>query len=306
MRSFWNQLPPLTQGRLLLLTAAILWSSSGAFVKTSTVPATSIAMIRCLAAGIVLLSITLLRKVRLTWEPFMLLMVACFSGMNYFFISSMVRTTAANAIFLQYSAPVWIFLASVLVLHETPDRQNRRALVGAMLGVGILIAGEWTGGQQIGILFGLLSGVTYAGVAVTMRRLRGHDSLWLASLNHLSAGGSLLVVLAASCAMGIMPWRALVLTNPGDLAFLTVFGVCQMALPYVLFGIGLRTVSVQEAALLTLAEPLLNPVWTYLAAGEQPSAYTLAGGGILLGMLVLRYMPPLRRPRQPLGNSAIS
>lgn len=296
MVGYWQRLSPLAQGRLLILTAAILWSTSGAFVKTSSSPAVSIATYRSLAAGLMLMILTRWRRVPLSWEPKMIWMLASFSTMNYFFIASMTRTTAANAIFLQYSAPIWIFLASTFLLHEPVSKSNLRALLGAMLGIAILIAGEWSM-EQTGVLFGLVSGFSYAGVAVTLRYLRRHDSLWLASLNHCCAGASLLTAMVISCLAGTLDWEALNLQPKSDFAYLALFGTCQMALPYVFFGMGLRSVPVQEAALLTLAEPVLNPVWTYLAAGELPSRPTLIGGGILLLMLVLRYVPQPGRQR---------
>ena len=75
------------------------------------------------------------------------------------------------------------------------------------------------------------------------------------------------------------------------MAVLFLFGAVQMALPYWLVARGLRAVSPQEAGTLTLLEPLLNPIWAYLVAGEEPSSFTLAGGLFVLGALAWRYWP---------------
>lgn len=293
--TIWSKLSPVAQGRLLVLLAAVLWSSSGAFVKTSSLPGISIAMNRCVAAGSLLYMLCIYRGVRLTWDRRMFAMTASFSGMNYFFIASMTYTTAANTIFLQYTAPAWIFIASLLWLREPMATADRNALVGAMIGIGVLIAGEWSPSQHWGITLGLLSGVTYAGVAITMRLLREHDSLWLASLNHLAAGATLLVWMTGSWLLGGADGSEIFPRKASDMAVLALFGTCQMAIPYVLFGFGLQRIPAQEAALITLAEPLLNPVWTYLAVGEVPSTPTLVGGAILLGTLAFRYRPTLKK-----------
>jgi drug/metabolite transporter (DMT)-like permease len=86
------------------------------------------------------------------------------------------------------------------------------------------------------------------------------------------------------------------LTDPTKWFVLILFGVAQMGIPYVLFGIGLKTVSPQEAGILTLIEPVLNPLWAYASVGEVPSAPTAIGGGVLLTVLGLRYLP-IRRPK---------
>ena len=164
-----------------------------------------------------------------------------------------------------------------------------------MVGIAVLIVGQWNMGgaeQNLGILLGLGSGVSYAGVAVYLRMLRSHDPMWMSALNHLWAALTLLV--GALSAVGVGALAPDALWPPPEvsrLVVLVLFGVLQMALPYVLFGMGLRYVSPQEAGILTLTEPLLNPLWTYLRAGERPAASSVAGGGILVAMLLLRYIP---------------
>lgn len=288
-------------GRAFVLAAATLWSTSGAFVKAIDLAPTTIAMYRALFAGLALVVLALAWRAKFTWDRRMLLMVGCFAAMNYLFIASMTRTTAANTIFLQYTAPGWMFAAGVLWLGEKADRANVLALAGAMVGIAILIAGGWREGidNRIGMLMGLGSGVAYAGVAVSMRFLRAHDPIWLAATNLLGAGILLALgtTVADACLGPIdLTWTRSLMVN--DLAGLALFGIFQMALPYVLFGIGLRTVAAQEAGLLTLLEPILNPVWTYLVAGERPSALTITGGTIVIATLVARYLPAMRPPRK--------
>jgi drug/metabolite transporter (DMT)-like permease len=137
---------------------------------------------------------------------------------------------------------------------------------------------------------GFGSGVTYAGVLVWLRALRDVSPAWLTVVNHLGA------------AIFLAPF-ALYQTPPtwGQLAWLAVFGGLQMGLPYLLMARALRSVSPQEAGMLTLLEPLLNPCLAYLVApdAERPAWTTAAGGAIILLALVWRYAPGMRRRTRP-------
>lgn len=285
----------LASGRVQVVLAALLWSTSGAFVKNIQLPGTTIALYRALAAGLVLLGFCLVARIPRRWQPSMAGMALCFGAMNYTFIESMTLTTAANTIFLQYTAPLWVFGASVLILKEPVARRNVLALAGGMVGVGVLIAGEWGSGHRHGLVLGLASGVSYAGVAVFLRLLRDENPVWLSAVNLLSAALVLAGTMALASALGRADpswFRPASAAEPlgAHLGYLILFGVVQMAIPYVLFASGLRTVKAQEAAVLTLLEPLLNPLWTYWTAGEQPSLATLAGGAVLLTVLLTRYV----------------
>jgi len=129
---------------------------------------------------------------------------------------------------------------------------------------------------------GLASGVFYAGVVLFLRLLRDAAPNWLTVLNHL---GAALVVAPVLLYRG---WQVL---TPAQLGVLALFGAVQMGIPYVLMARGLRVVSPQEAGMITLLEPLLNPLWAYLVAPqtESPTAYTLVGGVCIIGALVWRY-----------------
>ena len=271
----------LTRGRLYVVLAAIMWSTSGVFAKKIGLPAVTMACLRALFAGAVLLP--LMRPRFLSFRPAMLGMVACFTTMNVCYVTALTKTTAANAIFLQYTAPAWMFLASVLWLGEPFDRRSFQSLLISMLGVVVIVAGNWSG-ASFGVVLGLVAGLSYGGVAVFLRVLRAENAVWLTVLNHLSAGLVLLPVVL---------WRPEL--SPGDFTgiqwfALALFGAGQMALPYVLFSRGLTAVSAQEAGIITLLEPVLNPVLTLLVVHEVPAASTLVGGAVILAGIGWRYV----------------
>src|SRR5712692_786991 len=134
-------------GRLCILVAALLWSVSGVFTKvltqdkplglnTPTLHPLQIACFRVLFAGLFLLPT--LRPRDLSFRPWMLVMVGCFAAMNALFVSAMAEGTAANAIVLQYTAPLWMYVASVWWLGEAADRRSSIALVIALFGIAVI------------------------------------------------------------------------------------------------------------------------------------------------------------------------
>src|SRR5262249_41983514 len=215
-----------------------------------------------------------------SFRPLMLAMLGCFAVMNATFVSALALGTAANAILLQYTAPMWMYLASVWWLGEPPDRRNFVALILGVLGIGIIVWGGSHEAQLTVIAIALTSGLTFAGVIICLRALRDASARWLTVFNHL--GGALVLI--------PFIWSQ-PFPTAGQLCILVVYGAGQMGLPYWLMARSLKTVSPQEAGTISLLEPLLNPVWAYLISGEQPSGYTLSGGLFILGALAWRYWP---------------
>lgn len=204
--------------------------------------------------------------------------------MNVTFLSSMVLTTGANAIWLQNTAPAWVFLGGVVLLRERPSARDWILLLFALLGVCVILFFESRGQSVMGVLLGLLAGIFYGLVILFLRLLRNHDSFWLITLNHLVTAVVLLpfVVSQHDWPIGIQ-WP-----------YLIGFGVLQMGVPYVFFARGLRRVAGHEAAGIALLEPLLVPVWVWVAWHGTPSYtppawWTFVGGGLILAGLLLRY-----------------
>jgi drug/metabolite transporter (DMT)-like permease len=283
--------------------AAVLWSTGGAFTKILTqdtfaqvneppldaltvdsykVPV-QIACYRVLFAGLFL--VPTLRRRDLSFRPLMIWMALSFAAMNALFVTAMALGTSANAILLQYSAPLWMYLAAIFLLGEPADRRGSITLAIGLFGIAVIILGGWQEGDLTVVAIALLSGFTYAGVLIGLRVLRRHSSSWLTVWNHL-LGGLVLVPLIVS------------LRPPTFTQFVVLFfyGSLQMGLPYWLVARGLRVVSPQEAGAITLLEPILNPIWAYLVSPrtEVPSPFTFLGGAMILGALAWRYWPRAR------------
>jgi drug/metabolite transporter (DMT)-like permease len=279
------------RGRAMLILCAILWSCSGLFATApilddwpTDVRGPLIAFWRALFAGLFLLPCA--RSRSWSWK---LVPASCtFAAMNVTYLTAMAKTTAANAIWLQSTSPIWVFLFAYFVLRQPVHRLDWLMLLLGGLGVSVILVFELrsarSGASMQGACWGVLSGVTFAGVILALRSLRNVDSIWLVSI----------LLLFTACAL--FPFVISCDTWPsyGQLAWLATFGIVQMGIPYVLFAGALRTVPSHEAAFLILLEPILVPVWVWLAwrnhATYQPLApWTLVGATLILAGLVLRF-----------------
>lgn len=278
------------RGRWLVLAAAVMWSSSGLFAKSHAFDAwppesrgLTLAFWRALFAGMTLLPLVR----RPAWRGLMLPMALAFGAMNGAYLTSMALSTAANAIWLQSTSPLWVFLLGVSFLRERGTRRDLEMLAIGLAGVGLIVGFELAANPPLGTLSGLASGVLYACVVVSLRYLRDVDSAWLVVVNHLVAA-AVLAPIAVYLALWPTPWQ---------FAILACFGCLQMAVPYWLFSRGLRYVSSHEAAGIGLVEPLLVPVWAFIARREVPAWWTIAGGALILVGLVWRYARVAPDPR---------
>src|SRR5262245_3688802 len=269
--------------RLCVLLAALMWSTSGAFTKVLTqdtflgvnepplqplqvgglnVPV-QIACYRVAFAGLVL--VPTLRRSDVRFRPLMIVSALCFASMNILFISAMALGPAANAIYLQYSAPLWMFLVGLIWLGETADKRGVITLFAGLVGIGIIMAGGSVNEGLAVTLLALGSGVAYAGVVLCLRVLRDLSPRWLTVWNHLWSGLILVPLVWWLTPPTWQQWLVLV-----------IYGAVQMALPYWLMARGLKSITPQEAGTISLLEPILNPLWAFLVSPstEVPSPWT--------------------------------
>lgn len=279
--------PCIARARLLVVAAAILWSTSGFFAKAPQFadwPGPVLAFWRAAFACVVLWP--LVRRPQWSWK--LIPMAATFALMNYTYLTAMAKGSAANAIWLQFTAPIWVLLAGVLLFAEKATRRDLWLLVLSVAGVGVILFYESRGTSLEAVLWGLASGLFYAGVVLSLRNLRSMDATWLAAVNH----GVTAALLAPLALAPLWEGSRSSVPLPGGIqwALLAGFGILQMGLPYVLFTRGLRSIPSHEGANIGLLEPLLVPVWVYLAWGDPPAWWTLVGGGLILVGLLLRYV----------------
>jgi len=284
-------------GILLVLAAAFFWSFSGVCVKS--MPGVSPLLItgyRSVFTFMVMFgyfayasgSLNSARQTarhamgyRRTWGS-----ALCYSLMLVLFISATRYTTAANAILLQYAAPMYVALLSVPLLGEPVRPKEWLALLGSLLGV-LLFFGEQLSTEGLfGNVLGALSGVACAFNAVFMRSLSkvaGKGAFVAASGKDVSLAfpavilGNILTILIC------LPWMIevseLTSFHWGILLFM---GFIQLGLPYTLFTIGISRLDAVEGTILAMAEAVLNPVWVAMFNGEIPSTMAIFGGTLIL------------------------
>ncbi len=270
------------RGRLLILFTGVLWSLGGVFIKSLDLPPVVIAFYRSIFASL-LFSLFVTRSGWRLGVP-LLVSVASYTATMSFFVWANKLTTAANAIVLQYTAPIFVFLFIRLWFHEPISRSNLLTLFLGMVGVTIIFS-ESRGQQDLqGVTVALFSGIVFSIYMVNLRFLKGINPLALTFVNNLV------------CSLALLPLAVTQLALSTDqILALAAMGVVQLGIPYFLFSKGLETISLQEASLIVLVEPVLNPVWVVLIVGEVPSGATLVGGGVILFSLALRYLRLLIR-----------
>ena len=264
--------------RLEILAAAVLWSTAGAAIKLCALTGWQIAGGRSLVAGLFVFAFFPESRRLPGWR--VLLVSVSYTATVVFFVLATKLTTAANAIFIQDTAPLWVLLLSPWLIHERPTRGELLAVPIYGLGLGLFFLDELSAGQKLGNLVALVSGVAFAFSIVGLRHVKGAG-------NSAIAWGNLL---AAAVALPL--WTQGPVPRALDLALLLYLGVFQLGLAYVLFSKGLHGTPAVEASLLALLEPVLNPIWTFLLAGERPGPWAIAGGAIVLAATAWRTLQP--------------
>jgi len=188
------------------------------------------------------------------------------------FVAANKLTTAANVILLQYSAPIYAALFGWLLAKEKPKKEHWIALGALALGLYVFFKDGIGGGAFLGDALALFSGVTFALYSVFMRMQKDGSPEDSILLSHL-----------ASAAIGL-PFA---FSHPPAFSLaavsgVLVLGVAQIGAASLLFAYGIRRVSAVQSMLAAVIEPVLNPVWVFLATGEQPASSAVAGGAIIL------------------------
>ncbi len=267
-----------------LLLAALCWSLGGLLIKSVDWPPLAVAGGRGLIAALYL-ALTARGPLRFTWSPVQLGAAVAYASCTATFVVATKLTTAANAILLQYTAPVWVALLSAWFLGERATRADWLAIGATFAGMLLFF---WSAGLQLagamGNLFGVASGVSFAATAMLMRRQKDGSPLESIIL------GNLLAFLIGLPAMIGAPLPSL----KGGIA-LALLGIVQLGVSYQLYARAVRHVTALEATLIPVIEPILNPVWVALFFGEFPGPLALVGGAVVLGAVTWRALASIRR-----------
>jgi len=268
----------VTRARLLLLAAATLFSTGGAAIKGASLTSWQVASFRSGVAAVALLM--LLPSARRGWSWRVWPVGAAYAATLVLFVVATRLTTAANAIFLQSTGPLYLLLLGPLLLHERIRRRDLAFIAGVACGMALIFLGSDTTAATapnppLGNRIGALCGVSWAFTLAGLRWLGKHGE-GNSALSSVVAGN--LIAFVAALPMAVPVARA----TWFDALVLLYLGVFQIVLAYLCMTVAIRHVPAFEASTLLLLEPSLNPIWTWLAQGECPTPQAIAGSAMIL------------------------
>jgi len=278
-------MPARSRARFQLAAAALLFSTGGAAIKAAEFTGWQVASFR---SGVAALALLLMwPAARRGWSVRAVLVGFAYAACLTLFVLANRLTTAANTIFLQSTAPLYLLVLGPWLLKEPIRRQDVAFMAAVGLGLALFFVSAETPvvtapDPAKGNLLALASGFFWA---LTVCGLR-----WMGAAGGEHGSPVAAVVSGNLTAFLVALPMALPLGShaPVDWAVIIYLGVFQIALAYVLVTSALRRIPALEASLILLIEPVLNPVWAWLFQGEQPGAWALLGGAIILGATTLK------------------
>jgi DME family drug/metabolite transporter len=273
-----------------VLAAVFIWSTGGMFIKLASLDAYQVTFYRSLLAAITVLLAT--RRSGLRINAFGLLGSAIYAILLFLFVWATKHGTAANAIFLQYTAPVYILLFAPWIIGEKFHLRDLVTVVFCIAGMSLFFVGRLDTTAYMANVAALGSGI-FLGIYIVL--LRHPRALGMNSTITVIYGNLMLAFLTAPAGIGALPSMTLI-----DWFAVSFLGIVQIGIAYILFikGVtgGTRPL---DASIIGFIEPLLNPVWVFLFVGEQPSRWALLGGTIIIATVALHTLYQYRLRAEP-------
>jgi len=283
------------RGMLFVLIAAVLWSTGGLFIKRIPVDPLTIVCLRAAIAGIVLLPLVRLKEIR--FSKYLAGYIFSFSWLVITFVSATKLTSAANAIALQYTAPLYLFIYSAFKREIQVNWQSLTPILLIFVGICSFLLEPTQGSNLLGNILAISSGVALALMTIFLNRLKDTPAISLVSLSNLSVALLVLPFLpdhSVIARIDFIGWVSLL-----------YLGTVQIALAYLFFVQGVKEVNPLQATVLALAEAILNPIWVAVFFGEIPSRQGLVGAAFILAAVLADVYLKLREQREA-GRAAAS
>jgi len=271
---------------IFLLIAATLWSSGGLLIKLVSWNSVAIAGLRSLIAVLVLL--VFFRHSRLSWSLSQIGGAVAYAVTVTLFVMATKLTTAANAILLQYTAPIYVALLGAWFLGEMTQWFDWITILVVIGGMALFFFDHLTTGNLLGNGCAILSGLSFSFLILFLRKQKNESPLGSIILGNLLTG-----------LIGL-PFMFKSMPSPMSWVGLILLGVVQLGLSYVLYSEAIKHVTALEAVLLSGIEPILNPIWVFLILGEVPGKWALVGGFIVFISVTARcVIAALRKDYSP-------
>lgn len=264
------------RGMIYVLTAAVLWSTGGLFIKRIPVDPLTIVCLRAAIASLTLLPLVRLKELR--FNKYLVGYIFGFSWLVITFVSATKLTSAANAIALQYTAPLYLFIFAAIKKELRVSWQNLTPILLIFVGICSFLLEPQEGSNLLGNALAISSGVALALMTLFLSRLKEAPAISLVSLSNLSVAVLVLPFLpdySVIAGIDLIGWVSLV-----------YLGTIQIALAYIFFIQGTKVVNPLQATVLALAEAILNPIWVALFWGEIPSLQGLIGAAFIMAAVL--------------------
>ena len=275
---------------ILVLGAAILWSTGGLFIKATHLSAFELSFGRSLLAAITIAIFT--RREGFGINRISALTSLLYAALILLFVLATKMTTAANAIFLQYTAPVYVLILEPVFYQEKFRARDFVTVAACVGGMSLFFVGKLRPQDVTGNLLALGSGVCFALFFLLLRHSKARN------VNRASSAiyGNLIVVLLCAPAFYGAARRGI---GPQDFVRVAYLGIVQIGFAYLLFTLAMaRGVRSLDASIVGYVEPVLNPVWVFLFIGERPTGWAIIGGAIIIASVMIH------TARQSLKRSA--
>ena len=263
------------KGIIAIVIAALLWSTGGLFIKLISLDAYQLSFYRSIFSALTF--VVLFRRKVFVFNTAVLLNGLFYAGILILFVVATKLTTAANAIFLQYTAPIYVLIFEPLILKTKLKAINVISVIISFIGMTLFFVGEISPSHLEGNLVALLSGICFAAFLIGIRKsseeFRVPSIFW----------GNIFIPLI--CFNSVYPEFNIDMTNFLMVAYLGIF---QIGLAYAIFTYSIKRIEGIEAALIAMIEPVMNPIWVYLGYGEKPSPFAILGGLIILSTITIR------------------
>lgn len=263
------------KGLLYVALAALLWSSGGLLIKLITFNAMQISFFRCAFAALTFLIV--FKSQILKANVFTLVNSCFYAFVLILYVLAMKNTTAANAIFLQSTAPIYVLIFEPIISKTKYEKINILSVAVVFIGMILFFVGKISADHLAGNIFALLAGIFFAALFLGLKKNKPEYQL-----SSIFYGNIIVAVVCLPFLSGI---ENISFSNLWMVVFLGVF---QIALAYTLFSFGLRKILAVEASIISLIEPVLNPIWVFIGYGEIPSIMAIIGGIIILNAIAVR------------------
>lgn len=273
----------MTQQRKAMLMMAIcacMWSIGGIFIKLVSWSPFLIAGGRSVFAALVIAAFMYIAKIKVNVCKYSIGAGICLTGVLTCFVAANKLTTAANAIVLQYTAPIFILVISILFLHHKVQKKEVFTVLVTMIGIIFFFFDELSPGNIAGNLLAILAGLFLAVMFMLIGFGGGEDDS--IRLSGILMGHILTAIVGIP--IGISMTASYL---PSEFICIIILGVIQLGIPYVLYALASRDCSPLACSLIGMLEPILNPVWVLIFDGETPGFYALIGGIIVIAAVTV-------------------